>query len=56
MTPSAPALASVPGRRHIPDARPTPTRAFSADRLAPWDGEVGRSHRRPEADSSDEAA
>ena len=41
---------------HIRRPPVTPPLRFFAVRLAPWDGEVGRSHRRPEADSSDEAA
>jgi hypothetical protein len=43
-------------RRHTSGAFPSPTRAFSPVRLAPWDGEVGRSHRRPEPDPSGGAA
>lgn len=39
-------------RRHTSCALRSPTRAFSRVRLAPWDGEVGRSHRRPEPDPS----
>ena len=33
---------------------PSPTRAHFAVRLAPWDGEVGLSQRRPEWHRSEE--
>ena len=47
---------SAPARCQTPGAFPSPTRVSSAVRLAPWDGEVGRSHRRPEPDVSGGAA
>ena len=37
-------------------ALPSPIGWISADSLALWDGEVGRSHRRPENDTAERAA